>query len=322
MYKVTVIIPVYNVEKYIERCARSLFEQTLDNIEYIFVDDCSSDNSVKILQQVTKDYPSREVDIKVLHHSHNKGSAAARNTGINAAQGKYIIHCDSDDWVNQKMYELMYEQAIKLNTDIVICDYNEVYHNKKNPQKINPPAISKQCTMQILNGQMHGSLCNKLVKRELYTKYDIQCIEGADFCEDLYITSRLFFNAKTISYINKPLYNYCIHNRGSYTTRPLSKKNQQGLISICKELSTYFENDQLMSQPMINFKNAIKADLILRGDFRLAKEIEGTGNLKSIIKHPTLPLKHKILIVFNDIGFMYGLKLFRMVYKLKRRFKA
>ena len=100
MYKVSIVIPVYNVEKYIERCVRSLFEQTLDDIEYIFVDDCSPDQSVAVLQSTLQDYPNRKESVRIIRHKENKGVAVARNAGINAAQGKYLIHCDSDDWVD------------------------------------------------------------------------------------------------------------------------------------------------------------------------------------------------------------------------------
>lgn len=99
MPKVSVIIPVYGVEKYIERCVRSLFEQTLDDIEYIFVDDCCLDRSIEILDNVIKEYPNRRTDIKIVHHKENKGLAQARQSGIKVATGEYFVHCDSDDWV-------------------------------------------------------------------------------------------------------------------------------------------------------------------------------------------------------------------------------
>ena len=97
--KVSVIVPIYEVERYIERCARSLFEQTmLSGIEFIFVDDCTPDYSIEILHNTLKEYPEREAQVTILTHSANKGLAAARKTGVRAARGEYISHCDSDDW--------------------------------------------------------------------------------------------------------------------------------------------------------------------------------------------------------------------------------
>lgn len=92
MSKVSVIVPVYKVEKYIERCARSLFNQTLDDIEYIFVDDCSPDRSIEILNQVIGDYPRRKDQVQIIHHASNQGLALARQTGLKAATGEYIAH--------------------------------------------------------------------------------------------------------------------------------------------------------------------------------------------------------------------------------------
>ena len=99
MPKVSVIVPVYGVEKYIERCARSLFEQTLDDMEFIFVDDCTKDESIEVLKRVIDLYPVRKDQVKIIHHAVNKGLSRARETGVNAATGDYIGHCDSDDWV-------------------------------------------------------------------------------------------------------------------------------------------------------------------------------------------------------------------------------
>ena len=91
--RVSVCIPVYGVEKYIERCARSLFEQTMtDGIEFIFVNDCTKDNSIEILEKVLEEYPHRKEQVKIIHHEKNRGLVAARNTGLEHATGDYIIH--------------------------------------------------------------------------------------------------------------------------------------------------------------------------------------------------------------------------------------
>ena len=92
---VSVIVPIYGVEKYIERCARSLLEQTIENIEYIFVNDCTKDNSIAILESVIKEYPHREHQVRIIHHGTNKGLPQARKTGLLNAHGEYIAHCDN-----------------------------------------------------------------------------------------------------------------------------------------------------------------------------------------------------------------------------------
>ena len=123
MPKVSVIIPVYAVEKYIERCARSMFEQTLDDIEYLFVDDCTPDRSIEIFRQVLEKSPHRKSQVTIHRMEQNSGQAVVRKWGMQNATGEYIIHCDSDNWVEVDMYRSMYEKAIEEDADVVICDH-------------------------------------------------------------------------------------------------------------------------------------------------------------------------------------------------------
>ena len=116
MPKVSVIIAVYGAEKYIEKCARSLFEQTLDDIEYIFVDDCTPDKSMDILISVLSDYPNRNNQINIIHNLTNLGLGSTHTIGMKAATGDYLIHCDPDDWVEHNMYELLYNKPMKTYT--------------------------------------------------------------------------------------------------------------------------------------------------------------------------------------------------------------
>lgn len=131
MPKVSICIPVYNVEKYIGRCARSLFDQTLDDIEYIFVNDCSPDRSMSVLERVIKEYPKRKPQIQIINHNTNQGSAAARNSCLSVATGEYIGWCDSDDWVEPQMYEKMYEKGVAEKADIVYCGFYFEFPNKQ-----------------------------------------------------------------------------------------------------------------------------------------------------------------------------------------------
>lgn len=112
--KISVIIPVYGVERYIEQCACSLFEQTMqDGIEFIFVDDCSPDKSIEILENVLREYPHREQQVKIIRHTENQGLGGARKTGMEYATGEYIIHCDSDDWVEPECMKRFIEKLRK-----------------------------------------------------------------------------------------------------------------------------------------------------------------------------------------------------------------
>lgn len=218
MPKVSVIIPVYGVEKFIERCARSLFEQTLDCIEYIFVDDCSPDKSIEILERVADEYRSRLVEeqklVRIERMSKNSGLPAVRKYGIQFCTAEYIIHCDSDDWVEMDMYRIMYEEAKRNDADIVMCGYKvtdgvkvfkECYHQQTNKAKL-------LSSLLILHESW--SVWNKMCKRSLYDS-DIVYPTLA-MGEDMVLTTQMVLNAQRIAVVNKALYNY-FYNPNSIT---------------------------------------------------------------------------------------------------------
>ena len=206
MPKISVIVPVYGVEKYIERCARSLFEQTLDDIEYIFVDDCTPDKSIEILEKVLDDYPVRKPQVKIIRLKQNSGQAAVRKCGTVNATGDYLIHCDSDDWVDVTMYEKMYTKAIETDADMVWCDYYRVRDGKKELK-------SQKCECDILtvaksffDSTLIASLCNRLYKRRLHRADFIYPVE--DMHEDFVYALQLLLNSEKIEYLNSALYYY------------------------------------------------------------------------------------------------------------------
>lgn len=121
--KVTIVVAVFNVEKYIERCAVSLWSQTLDDIEYVFMDDCSTDNSVAILENVLERFPNRANSVKIIRNLKNSQVAYTRTIGMKAATGEYVIHCDPNDFVDLDYYEIMYRAAKDTDSDIVAANY-------------------------------------------------------------------------------------------------------------------------------------------------------------------------------------------------------
>lgn len=207
MPKVSVIIPIYGVEQYIERCARSLFEQTLDDIEFIFVDDCTPDKSIEILKNVLEDYPLRKKQVLIISHEKNMGLPIARQSGLKVASGDYIIHCDSDDWVDVTMYEKMYNKAIEEGSDVVVCDFCSTDCENEQYSK---GLISKErenVIVDVLLWRIAGCLWNKLVRRKEYTDHDLK-YPTHNMGEDAALIVQIFWNAKRISYLPKPLYYY------------------------------------------------------------------------------------------------------------------
>lgn len=210
MPKVSVVIPVYNVEPYIERCLHSLFNQTLEEIEYIFVNDGSTDASCSIICNVLSRYPNRSRQTKILNHTQNSGVAAARTTGIKGATGDYIIHCDPDDYVDWNMYELMYAEAAANNRDIVSCDfYVETPISRRKVQFPSEAIPIKYLETGMKTGFGYASLFNKLVRRDIVEKYNIIPFPECDHGEDLGCVMRILYYAESMSNISIPLYHYC-----------------------------------------------------------------------------------------------------------------
>lgn len=120
---ISVIIPIYNVEKFVERCILSIINQTYTKeVECIIVNDCTPDSSMKIVERLVADYKG-QIRFKLLNHERNKGIAAVRNTGLNAASGDYIIYIDSDDYCEQDMLEKMYTKAVEEDADVIVADF-------------------------------------------------------------------------------------------------------------------------------------------------------------------------------------------------------
>lgn len=223
MPKVSVIIPVYGVEKYIERCARSLFEQTLDAIEYLFIDDCTPDKSIEVLQTVLEDYPMRKSQVVIHRMDRNSGQAVVRTWGMKNATGDFIIHCDSDDWVELDAYQSMYDKAENDGSDIVVCDYSKTDGKRVYKIETGYSASDKNDFIRKLLLQSDPwSLCNKLFRRTACCKGGLVYPTG-DMGEDMLLAFQLILNGDEVSYIPRPLYNY-FYNPESITHTPSEEK--------------------------------------------------------------------------------------------------
>lgn len=214
--KISIISPVYNVEKYIHRCVDSIIAQTFTDWELILVDDGSTDTSGTICDQ----YASQDSRIRVIHKQ-NGGVSAARQTGLDASQGEYVIHADPDDWVEPTMLEELYAKAKAEDADMVICDY---YTNSGNSQSYIMQFVSEDpyTTMRrILCGEgVLGSLWNKLIKRFVFLENDIRFYPNINFCEDSLVCVQILKNSDIkIGYLNRALYHYYI-NKQSITCTP------------------------------------------------------------------------------------------------------
>lgn len=228
---ISVIIPVYNVEKYIERCLRSIMNQTFtDGVECILVNDCTPDDSIKIAKELICEYKGN-ILFKILSHKHNKGSAVARNTGLAAATGTYIQYIDSDDYIEPTMLEGMYNMAVETKADIVISDYWETFKGHENYIHQEAAPTIKMLNL-LLEGKTGGYLWNKLFKRSIYVENHIQCLEGADYWEDLRICIYCIIYSNNIVHLPKAFVHYVQYNSASYSASRNIKNNESCIKNI------------------------------------------------------------------------------------------
>ena len=228
--KVSILIPVYGVEQYIAECARSLFSQTYRDLEFIFVDDCSPDNSISVLKKVLEDYPDRANQVHIIRHETNKGVGTARQTAFTHATGECIMHADSDDLLPADAVELLVGGMQKGAYDIVSGAYAE-YRNQTIGAINLPPTLPNQYYVRQLLCQnlVKNNLWGRLYRRAFLQENNISFVPGIDYCEDYTVITRAFFSARYTT-IDDLVYYYRTDNITSYTHQ-ISHKN---LVSMLK----------------------------------------------------------------------------------------
>jgi glycosyltransferase involved in cell wall biosynthesis len=299
--KVSVIIPVYNVSAYIERCVHSLFKQKLEDIEFVFVDDSSTDNSMEILKSIlVHSYPERFKQTKIIRHDRNRGVAAVRNTGLDNATGAYVGWTDPDDWVDVEMFLQLYNTAIENDSDIVWCDFFLCTKNDKYLHSMRNAEDGMVNIKALLLDRRHGNLWTSIAKRELYFEHGIRFLEGFDVMEDKYVLVQLMFFAKNIKYIPRPLYYYEKNNSMSYTSSWDDLGVPQTAMGNLNAMIRFLDNTDLKKELYMEMKYAkliVKKGLLNSlniQSFRIWKELFEEEN-KYVLSCPNMTLKQRIL---------------------------
>lgn len=216
--KITVISPVYKVAALIEKAAESMMQQTLSDVEYIFVNDATPDNSLEILQQVLKKYPERNV--RIFHHEQNKGLPSARNTGLAEARGEYIFHWDSDDYAESTMLEKMYNFAKEHDLDIVWADWFLTFAINERHMGQPDYHTPMDAIKGMLGGAMKYNVWNKLARRTLYE--GVRFPDGYGMGEDLTMLL-VFANAKKVAHLPEAFYHYLKTNTDAFSNKVKSQ---------------------------------------------------------------------------------------------------
>ena len=257
MSKLSLIIPVYGVEKYIERCAVSVFEQTNKDFEVIFVNDCSKDNSKEILLNVIKRYKETPIHVSIIDHEMNKGISATRETGLNAATGEYILYVDSDDYIAPNMVESLVTRANDTDADIVYSDYYELKNGqliyKNQSITVTDPLL---ITASMLRNEIVWTPWNKIFRKSIATKHNIHWPVNINVGEDLVVMAKLFTYAKKIEYVNQALYIYNRDNVNSYMNSWSVSSCQQSIKAV--EAVNAFFSDEFSNADLIKSLDKVK----------------------------------------------------------------
>ncbi len=235
--KVSVCVPVYRVAGYIEACVRSLMEQTLDNVEYIFVDDCSPDNSVELLEATVARYPNRRDSVTLLRNAENMGPGLSRKRAAEAATGEFIYFPDSDDWIEPDMLETMYLKAIAENADIVRCHI--LCHSEKStrrmPGRIDYTLDQWRRQMIVCENVYIGlttSLIRGTIVKKILSGYPSQRLYSF---EDYLLAVEAYFYAQKVTTIDSDFY-HCNTDNPNSVTKTVSEKTIESIIIVAEKL--------------------------------------------------------------------------------------
>lgn len=271
MPAVSVIIPVYKAHEYISKCAESLFSQTLKDIEYIFIDDCTPDDSIQIIKNVLEQYPHRRPQVKIIKMQCNSGTGAVRKRGLEVASGEYVIHCDSDDWIDPQYYEKLYEAAIRESADIVVSNFIREY--RKSAIRIECFATKNpvEALYNMPNNSFYCMLWNKLIRRDLLITHNISTLDRMDMWEDVLVTIQAYYFANKVAKAEGVCYHYIV-NPNSYTANSANKNSYMQRKMCIDALSQFFASkDGDWTLFMDYWKLLAKSYLLQPGSFNPRK---------------------------------------------------
>ncbi len=299
--KISVIIPVYGVEKYIEHCARSLFRQDTTDLEYIFVNDATKDHSIDILKElISNNFPHLKERITIIEKTTNEGLPQARKTGISHATGDYIMHCDSDDWVADDAIRNIVKTIDETSADIIYFNYyqsSEVSDTCSN-EDIFSDSIEYAKAMMSFSPRSGAYCWNKVIKRSLYQKVTEWPV--CNMHEDVALMPQIIIQSQSLAFINTPLYHYRLSSSSSMSTDfgknrekkiqsqsnqfilvhflekqhivPEFRRQYQQMISRCAYIAVFFYPSSIERYPQ--FRSIWSIPLFFHFDVSIRKQIQ------------------------------------------------
>jgi glycosyltransferase involved in cell wall biosynthesis len=284
---ISIIIPVYNVTEWIERCLLSVCNQTYDNLECIIVNDATPDDSMAIVEKVLNEYKG-DITFKIINHEINKGLSAARNSGVKASKGKYLFFLDSDDELySSNDMQLFYNYMKKYgDSDFFVADYDGIGFNTHFPIPRFDKAIGQEILYSYVRGEWPSIACAKFIKRSFFINNNMYFKEGL-LHEDLLFSFRLAFYSSSMIVIHQKVYKY--YAREGSITKTQRYKNYTDCLYIISE------NYKLIST--IDFNRLLKEKFLVSFLYGLSYSFFYNNNLSHIEKKK---LCHKVQLLLKD----------------------
>lgn len=291
--KISVVVPIYNMEKLMRKCLDSIMAQTFQDYECLLIDDGSKDGSPAICDE----YAARDSRVKAFHKQ-NEGVSAARQYGMDNAVGEYVIHIDPDDWVEPKMLEELYKKAKEDNADMVICDFYENSYKGQIYIKQQPSSLDSKVVLKELFKHLHGSCCNKLVRKKIFRDYNVFFPPGVCACEDLYVIASLLKNEIKVSYINMAFYHY-VRNSQDSLSRRFDNNSENNYIYLRNLFVELFKDSELYNLVNYKFTYTLVASAFWGGrQFYTSKQFSKQFvPYVRVISRPPFTVKKKLLLL-------------------------
>lgn len=255
---VSILIPIYNVEKYLGKCLDSVFSQTYKNVEFVFVDDCSTDNSYNVLISSIKQNNIPVYKYTIVSHKQNEGIAVSRADCIANAKGEYVQFVDSDDWIEPDMTETLVEATKSSQIDLVGCYFIKDFLSGK--QTRHSENYSQSCAENMvlcINYDISTVLWKMLIRRSLFSYFKIT--PHVDIVEDYIISVKLYFYANSFAVVDKYMYHYVQYNEGRVSFQTLRSITNH--IKGVKEVEEFLKTKELITPNISNLFNLRKFNI-------------------------------------------------------------
>ena len=303
---VSLVIPIYNVERYLRRCLESVLAQTFTDFEAICVDDGSTDSSGAILDE----YAAADKRIQAVHKA-NGGVVSARNAALNLARGEYIGFVDSDDWIERDMISSLVAKAREAGSDVTVCDYYREWGERTFSDREDAGDTGDECIKRLLKGTLHGYLWTKLLRRAAFEGTGAIHSPPYSIMEDVVMSLNIFAFAKSVAKIDKLLYHYFYDSSSAVNT--FNTKKAEDMVAVVKRAEELVNSRPDLAGGLLSFKARAKSYIVMQ---LKGKELEPYKRIwpetnAVILRERSVPVYNRVgtwLIAHNAMPLVWLLK--------------